>query len=84
MNPRVPFVIGLVVSIGVGVVATVHLVGLGLRLDALAADVTTGTVIFGGCGMLAGVLGAAVFLGLLMRPAAPPLDQRAPDEMPDP
>ena len=76
-------VIGLVVSAGLCVGFTGFLISVGLRLDALSGFATPAEIYLGGGGLLAGVLGLAVFLGLVLRPAEPLRDTiPADDETP--
>ena len=80
-------VIGLVVSAGLCVGFTGFLISVGVRLDALSGLATPGEIYLGGGGLLAGVLGLAMFLGLVLRPAEPlrdeiPAAMHAADELP--
>ncbi|MET0956688.1 MAG: hypothetical protein ABWY68_12120 [Cryobacterium sp.] len=83
MNRRMLCVIGLVVCILVGIAATVFLFRLGLRPDALTAEVAPIDTLVGAGGMLVGVVGTALFLGLVLRPDEPAREVRAPNQMPD-
>ncbi|TFD88519.1 hypothetical protein E3T61_11835 [Cryobacterium lactosi] len=64
-------VLGLVLSAGLCVWSTGYLIAVGLRMDALSGFATPAEIYLGGGGLLAGVLGLALFLGLVLRPAAP-------------
>ncbi|POH62551.1 hypothetical protein C3B61_17040 [Cryobacterium zongtaii] len=73
-------VIGLVVSAGFCVGFTGYLIYVGLRPDAPSGFATPAEIYLGGGGLLAGVLGLAVFLGLVLRPAEPMRDQMPADD----
>lgn len=64
-------VIGLVVSAGLCVGFTGFLIAIGLRMDALSGFATPAEIYLGGGGLLVGVLGLAMFLGLVLRTAEP-------------
>lgn len=75
-------VIGLVVSAGLCVGFTGLLISIGLRMDALTGFATPAEIYLGGGGLLVGVLGLAMFLGLVLRTAertAEPVRSEIPD-----
>ncbi|WP_130178879.1 hypothetical protein [Cryobacterium sp. SO1] len=72
-------VLGLVVSVGLCVGSTGYLIAVGLRMDALTAFATPAEMYLGGSGLLSGVLGLAMFLGLMLRPAVPVRAEIQPD-----
>jgi len=72
--------IGLVVSAALCVGSTGYLIAIGLRLDALSGFANAAQMYLGGGGLLAGVLGLPVFLGLVLRPAAPSRAEIQPDD----
>jgi hypothetical protein len=75
-------VIGLVVSAGLCVGFTGFLISIGLRMDALSGFATPAEIYLGGGGLLVGVLGLAMFLGLVLRTAErtpEPLRSEIPD-----
>jgi len=73
-------VLGLVVSVGLCVGSTGYLIAVGLRMDALTGFATSAQIYLGGGGLLAGVLGLPLFLGLVLRPAAPVRAEIQPDD----
>ncbi|MEC5184761.1 hypothetical protein RCH12_002231 [Cryobacterium sp. MP_3.1] len=80
MNRPSAAVIGLVVSAALCVGFTGYLIHVGLRPDALSGFATPAEIYLGGGGLLAGVLGLAVFLGLVLRPAEPMRDRMPADD----
>jgi hypothetical protein len=82
VSRRPLFHAGLAVSCATLVAATLYLISVGAAMDTVEAPLTPAETLWGGGGLILGAMGAAVFLGLLLRPEAPIVAVPAGTEMP--